>query len=78
MVVCERKLTEEFEQALGDLSFNHYRCSAHILNLAVKQGMEIIDKDIRIIRTLMKKIKNSVILCDDLCELCVVEKLEYL
>ena len=78
MVVCERQLKEELEQALDYLSFRHYHYSAHILNLAVKQGMEIIDKDIRIIRTLMIKIKNSVLLCDDLRELCVVEKLEYL
>ena len=78
MVVCGRQLKEEFERALDNLSFRHYRCSAHILNLAVKQGMEIIDKDIRIIRIMMIKIKNSVLLCDDLRELCTVEKLEYL
>ena len=29
-------------------------------------------------RKLMSKIKNSVLLCDDLRELCTVEKLEYL
>ena len=46
MVVCGRQLKEEFERALDNLSFRHYRCSAHILNLAIKQGMEIIDKDI--------------------------------
>ncbi|PKK59531.1 hypothetical protein RhiirC2_794711 [Rhizophagus irregularis] len=43
MLVCRRILTEEFEQDLNNLSFSHYCCSAHILNLAVKQGMEIID-----------------------------------
>ena len=78
MVVCGRKLSEEFEQALNNFSFNHYRCSAHILNLAAKQGMEIIDKEILDVRKLMVKIKNSVLLCDDLRELCAIEKLEYL
>src|ERR1043166_6943832 len=78
MVVCGRELMEEFEKDLDNLSFKHYRCSAHILNLAVKQGMEIIDKDIQIVRTLMKKVKKSVLLCDDLRDLCVMEKLEYL
>ncbi|GBC00403.1 hypothetical protein RclHR1_03850001 [Rhizophagus clarus] len=43
MLVCGRKLAEEFEREIDDLSFNHYRCSAHILNFAIKQGMEIID-----------------------------------
>jgi hypothetical protein len=78
MLVCGRKLAEEFEKEMDNLSFNHYRCSAHILNLAVKQGMEIIDKKIIDVRKLMVKIKNSVLLCDDLRELCTVEKLEYL
>jgi hypothetical protein len=39
MLVCGRKLAEEFEKEMDNLFFNHYRCSAHILNLAVKQGM---------------------------------------
>ncbi|GBB93233.1 hypothetical protein RclHR1_07710020 [Rhizophagus clarus] len=46
MLVCGQKLAEEFERKMDDLSFNHYRCSAHIFNLAVKQKMEIIDKEI--------------------------------
>ena len=40
--------------------------------------MEIIDKEILDVRKLMVKIKNSVLLCDDLYELCTIEKLEYL
>ncbi|EXX79461.1 hypothetical protein RirG_005380 [Rhizophagus irregularis DAOM 197198w] len=78
MLVCGRILTEEFEQDLNNLSFSHYRCSAHILNLAVKQEMEIIDQEILAVRKLMSKIKNSVLLCDDLRELCIMEKLKYL
>jgi hypothetical protein len=78
MLVCGRKLSEEFEKELNNLTFSHYRCSAHILNLAVKQGMEIVDQEIVEVRQLMSKIKNSVLLCDELRELCVIEKLEYL
>jgi hypothetical protein len=79
MVVCGRRLSEEFEKALDDnTSFSHYRCSAHILNLAAKQGMEIVDEEILRVRKLMVKIKNSVLLCDDLRELCSMEKMEYL
>jgi len=79
MLVCGRKLSEEFERALDDnYFFSHYRCSAHILNLAAKQGMEIIDEEILNVRKIMIKIKNSVLLCDDLRELCSMEKIEYL
>ncbi|GBB94536.1 hypothetical protein RclHR1_23770001 [Rhizophagus clarus] len=78
MLVCRWKLSEEFEKELNNLTFSHYHCSAHILNLAVKQGMEIVDQEIVEVRQLMSKIKNSVLLCDELRELCVIEKLEYL
>jgi hypothetical protein len=78
MIVCGKKLTEEFEQALDNFSFKHYRCSAHILNLAAKHGMEIVDKEILNVRKLMIKIKNSVLLCNALRELCIMEKLKYL
>jgi hypothetical protein len=80
MLVCGRKLSEEFERALDNdsFSFSHYRCSAHILNLAAKQGMEIIDEEILNVRKLMIKIKHSVLLCDDLRELCSMGKIEYL
>ncbi|GBC53889.2 zinc finger BED domain-containing protein RICESLEEPER 2-like [Rhizophagus irregularis DAOM 181602=DAOM 197198] len=46
--------------------------------VCAKQGMEIIDEKILNVRKLMIKIKNSVLLCDDLCELCSMEKIEYL
>src|SRR4051812_9723732 len=79
MLVCGRRLSEEFERALdNNISFSHYRCSAHILNLAAKQGLEIVDEEILHVRKLMIKIKNSVLLCDDLRELCSMEKMEYL
>ena len=78
MVVCENKLAKEFEQALNSFSFKHYHCSAHILNLAAKHGMKIIDKEILNICKIMIRIKNSVLLYNDLRELCNMEKLKYL
>ncbi|GES83434.1 zinc finger BED domain-containing protein RICESLEEPER 2-like [Rhizophagus clarus] len=78
MLVCGRKLSKEFEKELNNLTFSHYCCSAYILNLAVKQGMEIVDQEIVEVRQLMSKIKNSVLFCDELRELYVIEKLEYL
>ncbi|GES93201.1 zinc finger BED domain-containing protein RICESLEEPER 2-like [Rhizophagus clarus] len=75
MLVCGRKLSEEFERALNDsFSFSYYCCLAYILNLAAKQEMEIIDKEILNVCKLILKIKNSVLLCDDLRDLCSMEK----
>ena len=36
MLVCDQKLSEEFERALDDNFFSHYCYSAHILNFAAK------------------------------------------
>ena len=78
MVVCGKKLAKEFEQALNSFSFKYYHCSAHILNLAAKHGIEIIDKEILNIHKIMTRIKNSILLCDNLHKLYNIEKLKYL
>ncbi|GBB91783.1 hypothetical protein RclHR1_19170001 [Rhizophagus clarus] len=77
MVVCGRITAEELTRELNDQSFRHYRCSAHILNLAAQQGIKIIDDEIVKIRELMKKIKHSTLRCDRLRELCSIENLTY-
>ncbi|GES86439.1 zinc finger BED domain-containing protein RICESLEEPER 2-like [Rhizophagus clarus] len=77
MVVCGRIIAEELTRELNDQSFRHYRCSAHILNLAAQQGIKIIDDEVVKIRELMKKIKHSTLRCDRLRELCSIENLTY-
>ena len=77
MIVCGRIIAEELTLELNDQAFRHYRCCAHILNLAAQQGIEIIDDEIVKIRELMKKIKYSTLRCDRLRELCLLENLTY-
>ncbi|GET02721.1 zinc finger BED domain-containing protein RICESLEEPER 2-like [Rhizophagus clarus] len=77
MVVCGRIIAAELAYELDNQSFRHYRCSAHILNLAAQQGIKIIDNEIGKIRELMKKIKNSLQKCNRLRELCLIENLQY-
>ncbi len=77
MVVCDRIIAEGLLSELDNETFQHYRCSAHILNLAAQQGIEIIDEEVVKVRKLMKKIKNSPQRCDRLRELCSIENLEY-
>jgi hypothetical protein len=74
MIVCERTIAA---LELNNQTFRHYRCSAHILNLAAQQGIKVIDKEVINIRDLMKKIKNSPQRCNRLRELCLVENLQY-
>ncbi|GBB83770.1 hypothetical protein RclHR1_10440003 [Rhizophagus clarus] len=46
MVVCRRIIAAKLAYELDNQSFHHYRCSAHILNLAAQQGIKIIDNEI--------------------------------
>ena len=78
MLVCGRILANNLQAELDRQTFHHYRCSAHILNLAARHGLEIVDQDIVNIRMLMSKIKGSMVLCDELKELCKMQKLDYL
>jgi hypothetical protein len=66
MVVCGRKLAESLNQEFQELHFSHYRCGAHIINLAVQSGLQLHDSVLTKVRKFMKKVKKSTILTDDL------------
>ncbi|CAI2191663.1 2516_t:CDS:2, partial [Funneliformis geosporum] len=46
MIVCGKYLSDELELEFDNLAFSHYRCSAHVFNLAVSQGIKLIDDSI--------------------------------
>ena len=57
MIVTTRKIEEDFE--LSD--FQHYRCTAHVLNLVVKAALETnnIPLPIKKLRTFISTVRNS-------------------
>ena len=57
MLICEKTIAKELAYEFDNQSFQHYRCLAHILNLVVQQGIEIIDNKIIKIHKLIKKLK---------------------
>ncbi|CAG8685125.1 9397_t:CDS:2 [Cetraspora pellucida] len=59
MITCGKAITEKLEKEFENFSFAHYRCITHVLNLAVVQGIELIDNSIEKIRSLINCIKNS-------------------
>ncbi|CAB5387104.1 unnamed protein product [Rhizophagus irregularis] len=61
MVSCARELSLKF----GHI-FIHYRCVAHILNIIVSSGLDIIKEKIKKLRKLMKVIKKSSKILDEL------------
>lgn len=78
MLVCGKEITLALNDEFSLLTFSHYRCAAHVLNLGVQKGLKLISNSINKIRNLIRKIKNSTCLCDDLRLLCNMKKIKYL
>lgn len=78
MLAVGRLIAGKLEYDVVNSTFGNYRCAAHIINLAANQGLELIDNAIVKVRNLMKKFKSSVILSDELRNLCKCAKIHYL
>ncbi|GBC43795.1 zinc finger BED domain-containing protein RICESLEEPER 2-like [Rhizophagus irregularis DAOM 181602=DAOM 197198] len=78
MIVCGRTLRQQLITQLDSQNFRHYRCAAHILNLAAQQGLEMISDEVIKVRELMNKIKHSIVISDQLKNLCSYAKITYL
>lgn len=78
MVACGRDLAIELDKEFSNLSFNHYRCAAHIINLAVKAGLKCVDSAIIKLRQLVIKVRNSQKLIDDLRTICTLKQKQFI
>src|SRR5947209_5526876 len=71
-------ITTEIEIEFDNVNFAHYRCAAHVLNLAVAQGIKLLDGSVGKVRALMTYIKSSHPLNESLKGLCDVKWIAYL
>jgi hypothetical protein len=78
MLVCGREIASAFDHQISSMVFSHYRCSAHVLNLGVKQGLKFIDNAITKARKIVKIIRKSTRICNTLRILCELKKIKYL
>src|SRR5262249_29719554 len=78
MIVCGRLIAQKLKNEFDNIGFSHYRCDAHVLNLAAKKRLKMVDSSVNKVRNLIAKIKISIRLCDDLCRLCKLKKIPYL
>jgi len=78
MITCGEFIVEELEEEFQNLDFAHYRCAAHVLNLAVNKGLNLISGSVKKVRSLMSYIKSSQPVRDSLKTLCKVKGIEYL
>ena len=59
MITLAENLKVSLALKYNNNNFLHFRCVAHVLNLAVKEGLKLIDEPIKKIRQLASKIHNS-------------------
>lgn len=78
MIVCGREVANSLNVEFSSMNFSHYRCAAHVLNLGVKQGLQLVSNSVDKVRGLMIKVKNSTFLCDKLRIFCNVKKIDCL
>jgi hypothetical protein len=78
MISCSEFILEELEEEFQNLDFAHYRCAAHVLNLAVNKGLSVISESVKKVRSLMSYIKNSQPVRDSLKALCEIKGINYL
>jgi hypothetical protein len=76
MVSCCNFLKDDLE--IPTNSFSHYRCLAHILNIAAKYGLKDIEGPIARVRNLIKKVKYSPTILSRLKDFCGIKKISYL
>ena len=50
MLVCEREMANELKNKFNNINFSHFRCGAHILNLAVQYGLQVHDASVDKVR----------------------------
>ncbi|GET00712.1 zinc finger BED domain-containing protein RICESLEEPER 2-like [Rhizophagus clarus] len=78
MLVCGREMASAFEDDFLTLTFSHYRCAAHVLNLGVKKGLKSADDSIAKARKLINTIKKSTRISNSLQTFCGLKKIKYL
>jgi hypothetical protein len=78
MIASGEFISEELEEEFGNLDFSHYQCAAHILNLAVSKGIQLVNESIEKVRFLMSYIKASHLINNRLKVLCNVKGINYL
>ncbi|KAF0357982.1 zinc finger bed domain-containing protein 1-like [Gigaspora margarita] len=65
-IVFGHEMELEIKKEVDNLGFSHYRCGAHVLNVAVQYGLQVHNNSIEKIRKFINKVRNSNLLMEDL------------
>lgn len=69
MISMMNKLKTNCSQEFNNDEVTHHRCIAHVLNLAVKDGLEYISDNIKKTRTFTNRLRNSVLMIEEMKEI---------
>jgi glycine cleavage system regulatory protein len=78
MLVCGREMKDELKNTFNNINFSHFRCGAHILNLAVQHGLQVHDVTVDKVRKFMIKVHNSNKLLEDFWRIFKSQSIEFL
>lgn len=78
MIAFGREIKNELNINHNNTHVTHQRCGAHILNIAVKHGLQVHDGTIEKVRKFMEKIRNSVNLMEDFKRIFHSQSIEFL
>ena len=78
MIVCSLLLTKELENEFNNISFSHYRCTTHIINLAIQQWLKTVGSKLKKLCQWVNKLKESPHLTDEMRQICATKNINYL
>ncbi|CAG8550981.1 19578_t:CDS:2 [Racocetra fulgida] len=78
MVSRRSLLIQKLQLEFNNISFEHHRCAAHVINLVVIRGVEVASNTLHKLCKFVKKVKNSSRLLNELRDICSVKKQPYL
>jgi hypothetical protein len=78
MLVCGREMKNVLKNTFDNNNFSHFRCGAHILNIAVQHGLQVHDASVDKVRKFMIKVRNSNKLLEDLRRIFESQSIEFL
>ena len=77
MIATGKSMTTKLK-LMNNYDFTHYRCGAHILNIAVQHGLQVCDQSVDKVRKFMNKVKNSNKLLEDFKKIFKSQSISFL